>query len=103
LLASLLVATVGIRPALLLAFIPGLLAAAAITIAAREARATVTSTLGRRALSLNSGSRDGQFSSAVDSVPGGTAPASEGVGSRMTLATALFPDSEHEGPEHTPD
>lgn len=53
LLASALVAVVGIRHAMLLAFIPGIFAAAAITIAAREARRTVGSTLGRRILSFN--------------------------------------------------
>lgn len=53
LLASLLVATVGIRPAMVLAMIPGLLAAGAITVAAREARRTLAASSGRRTLSLN--------------------------------------------------
>ncbi len=55
LLAAALVGVLGIRHAMLLAFIPGILAAAAITIAAREARHTVTSPVGRRTLSLNLG------------------------------------------------
>jgi MFS family permease len=53
LLAALLVSTIGIRHAILLAFIPGILAATAIIIAAREARQTVTSPSGRRTLSFN--------------------------------------------------
>jgi MFS family permease len=53
LLASLLVATVGIRHAMLLAVVPGLLAAGAITVAAREARRTLAAPAGRRTLSLN--------------------------------------------------
>lgn len=53
LLASALVTVVGIRHAMLLAFIPGILAAAAITLAAREARRTVGTAAGRRTLSFN--------------------------------------------------
>lgn len=53
LLASALVTVVGIRHALLLAFIPGIFAAAAITLAAREARRTVGTAAGRRSLTLN--------------------------------------------------
>jgi MFS family permease len=53
LLASVLVATVGIRHAMLFAVVPGLLAAGAITVAAREARRTLTAPAGRRTLSLN--------------------------------------------------
>jgi MFS family permease len=53
LLASVLVATLGIRPALLVAFLPGFLAAGAITIAASEARRTLAAPAGRRTLSLN--------------------------------------------------
>jgi len=55
LLASLLVALVGIRPAIWFAVVPGLLAAVAITVAAREARRTVASSAGHRTLSLNLG------------------------------------------------
>jgi MFS family permease len=53
LIASALIGVLGIRHAMLLAFIPGLLAAAAITFAAREARRTVATPAGRRALSFN--------------------------------------------------
>jgi MFS family permease len=53
LLASALIAVVGIRHAMLLAFIPGLLAAVAITVAAREARRTMATHTSRRALSFN--------------------------------------------------
>lgn len=53
LLASALVGVLGIRHLMLLAFIPGVLAAAAITVAAREARRTVTTPVGRRTLSFN--------------------------------------------------
>ena len=53
LIASAVVGVLGIREAMLLAFIPGLLAAAAITVAAREARRTVTAPAGRARLSLN--------------------------------------------------
>ena len=48
-----LVTVLGIRHVILLAFIPGALAALAITIAAREARRTVASPTGRRTLSFN--------------------------------------------------
>ena len=47
LLAAGLVAWAGIRPALLIAVLPGLLAAAAITVAARAARRNVVSVPGR--------------------------------------------------------
>ncbi|MGI8613111.1 MAG: MFS transporter [Nocardioidaceae bacterium] len=53
LLASVLVAWLGVRHAILLAIVPGALAAVAITIAAREARRTVTDPGARRTLSLN--------------------------------------------------
>jgi MFS family permease len=53
LLASALVGLMGIRHAMLLAFIPGILAAGAITVAAREARHAVIAPVGRRTLSLN--------------------------------------------------
>ena len=53
LLAAALVGVVGIRHTMLLAFIPGMFAAAAITIAAREARRTVLPAEGRRTLSFN--------------------------------------------------
>lgn len=53
LMASAVVGAIGIRHAMLLAFIPGLFAAAAITFAAREARRALTSPTGRRALSFN--------------------------------------------------
>jgi len=53
LLASAVVGVLGIRHAMLLAFIPGLFAAAAITVAAREARRTVATSEGRRTLSFN--------------------------------------------------
>jgi MFS family permease len=53
LLASALVGVFGIRHLMLLAFIPGVLAAVAITVAAREARRTVTTPVGRRTLSFN--------------------------------------------------
>jgi MFS family permease len=52
-MASAVVGVIGIRHAMLLAFIPGLLAAAAITFAVREARRTVTTPAGRRTLSFN--------------------------------------------------
>ena len=51
--ASGLVAVLGIRHAILLAIIPGILAAAAITLAAHEARRTLRSTQARRTLALN--------------------------------------------------
>ncbi len=53
LLASVLVGLVGVRHAMLLAFIPGVLAAAAITVAAREARHVCASGTGRRTLSFH--------------------------------------------------
>jgi MFS family permease len=52
-LASALVGVFGIRHLMLLAFIPGVLAAVAITVAAREARRTVSTPIGRRTLSFN--------------------------------------------------
>jgi MFS family permease len=51
--ASGLVAALGIRHAILLAVIPGVLAAAAITVAARDARRTLGDTAARRTLTLN--------------------------------------------------
>lgn len=53
--ASGLVALLGIRHAILLSIVPGVLAALAIVIAAREARRTVTAPVGRRTLKLNLG------------------------------------------------
>ncbi|MFD1541514.1 MFS transporter [Nonomuraea guangzhouensis] len=53
LLAAALVAVVGLRPALLLAAVPGLLAAIAISVAAREAGRAVRAPQGRRRLLLN--------------------------------------------------
>jgi MFS family permease len=53
LLASLLVTIVGIRHAILLAIIPGALAAVSITIAARQARRTLDTETGRRTLGFN--------------------------------------------------
>jgi MFS family permease len=53
LLAALLVTVVGIRHAILFAFIPGIFAAIAITLAAREARRALTPAIGRRTLSFN--------------------------------------------------
>jgi MFS family permease len=53
LLAAALVTVVGIRQVMVLALVPGLLAAAAITVAAREARRTVVTPTTRAALSLN--------------------------------------------------
>lgn len=53
LLASVLVGLVGIRHAILLAIVPGILAALAITIAAREARRTLSTPTGRFTLSFN--------------------------------------------------
>ncbi len=55
LLASLLVAVVGVRSTILLAFIPGIFAAVSITIAARQARSTLGAEAGRRTLALNLG------------------------------------------------
>lgn len=53
LLAALLVAVIGVRPTLLLAAVPGLFAALAITVAAREAGRIVSAPVGRRRLRLN--------------------------------------------------
>ena len=53
LLASLLVGLIGVRHAILLAFIPGIFAAIAITVAAREARRTLTDQRSRATLRLN--------------------------------------------------
>ena len=53
LLASVLVAVVGVRHAILLSIIPGILAAVAITIAAREAHRADSRPLRRRTLALN--------------------------------------------------
>ncbi len=53
LLASVLVAFVGVRYAIGFALIPGLLAAASITVAARQARRHVATPVGRRTLSFN--------------------------------------------------
>jgi MFS family permease len=53
LLASALVSAIGIRHAILFAIVPGVLAAVAITVAGREARRTLRTAPGRRALSLN--------------------------------------------------
>jgi MFS family permease len=55
LLASLLVAVVGVRHAILFALVPGLLAAVAITIAARQARHTLAQPVARRTLSFHLG------------------------------------------------
>jgi len=53
LLAALLVSLVGVRQAILFAVVPGVLAAAAITLAAREARRVVGTQVGRRRLAFN--------------------------------------------------
>jgi MFS family permease len=53
LLASALVGLVGIRQAILLAIVPGILAAVAITVAAREARRTLSTPARRSTLSFN--------------------------------------------------
>ena len=53
LLASGLVAAFGVRHAILFAFVPGIFAAVAITIAAREARRRVSTPTGRRKLAFN--------------------------------------------------
>ncbi|MGC4112736.1 MAG: MFS transporter [Nocardioides sp.] len=53
LLAAGLVGVLGVRHTLLLAFIPGVLAAAAITVAAHEARGVVTTPAARRTLGLH--------------------------------------------------
>jgi MFS family permease len=55
LLAALFIATLGIRPTLLIATIPGFFAAVAITVAAREARSRAGSSKGRKQLSYNLG------------------------------------------------
>lgn len=52
-LASVLVGVLGVRNAILLSFIPGVLAAVAIGVAVRQARATLGDHAGRRTLSLN--------------------------------------------------
>jgi hypothetical protein len=53
LLASLLVALVGVRHTILFAIVPGVLAAVAITYAAREARRTLATAPARRRLQFN--------------------------------------------------
>lgn len=53
LMAAALVGVIGVRHTMLLAFIPGIFAALAITVAAREARRTVGTPVGRRTLSFN--------------------------------------------------
>jgi len=53
LMAAVLVSVIGIRETILLAIVPGALAAIAITIAARQAHRTLTPVEGRRTLSLN--------------------------------------------------
>lgn len=53
LIASAVVGVLGIREAMLLAFIPGLIAAAAITVAAHEARRSLAAPTGRSRLSFN--------------------------------------------------
>jgi MFS family permease len=53
LLAALLVTLIGIRPTLLVAAVPGLFAAAAITVAARQAGRAVASPAGRRRFGIN--------------------------------------------------
>jgi hypothetical protein len=53
LIASALVAAVGVRHAILLSVVPGLVAAVAITVAAREARGTAIDGHARRTLRLN--------------------------------------------------
>jgi len=53
--ASGLVALLGVRHAILLSIVPGIFAALAIIVAAREARRTVTTPVGRRTLKLNLG------------------------------------------------
>ncbi|WP_137121251.1 MFS transporter [Segeticoccus rhizosphaerae] len=53
LLAALLVSLLGIRHVILLAIAPGVLAAASITLAAREARRTAGTAQGRRTLTFN--------------------------------------------------
>ena len=53
LLAALLVTLIGIRPTMLVAAVPGLFAAAAITVAARQAGRALAAPAGRRRFSLN--------------------------------------------------
>lgn len=53
LLAALLVGVLGVRHIILLAFIPGIFAAVAITVAAREARRSLGAPAGRRTLTFN--------------------------------------------------
>jgi MFS family permease len=53
LIAAGLVTALGVRHVILLSFIPGVLAALAITVAAREARRVATNRVGRRTLALN--------------------------------------------------
>ncbi|MEO8829535.1 MFS transporter [Lapillicoccus sp.] len=53
LLAIVLVSVLGVRHTILLAIVPGVLAAVSITLAAREARRTVLEPQGRQTLSLN--------------------------------------------------
>ncbi|CCH76054.1 Major facilitator superfamily MFS_1 (fragment) [Nostocoides japonicum T1-X7] len=55
LLAAVLVGTLGIRHTILLSIVPGMLAAVAITVAAREARRTLVESAARRRLSLGLG------------------------------------------------
>lgn len=55
LLAGLLVGLIGVREAIVLSFIPSILAAAAITLAARQARTVLTTEAGRTKLSFNLG------------------------------------------------
>jgi MFS family permease len=55
LLASLLVGVIGVRATIGLAIVPGVLAAASITVAARQARRSITAPAGRARLSLNLG------------------------------------------------
>jgi MFS family permease len=55
LLAGLLVGLVGLRPAIVLSFIPSIFAAVAITVAARQARKILVTPDGRRTLSFNLG------------------------------------------------
>jgi MFS family permease len=53
LLAALLVGVLGVRHVILLAFIPGILAAFAIMVAAREAQRSLAAPIGRRTLTFN--------------------------------------------------
>ncbi len=54
-LAAVLVSVIGIREAMLISIVPGLLAAASILVAARQVRRTLRPTTGRRTLALNLG------------------------------------------------